>query len=212
MNPVGRQSSKVYRRRRLVVGAGLLAVLIIVILIIVRPGSGKAAPAGAKPSASTAKSTGVHTPTPSSTIPAHAAAAAGADCVPVNVRVEAITDAVNYDPGQMPQLSLSITNTGKKPCVINAGTAKQVFTITSGKDVYWSSTDCQTDAVDAQLTLKPGTPVSSATPVKWDRVRSTKDTCGAATRTAAPAGGASYHLSVSVDGIRSATPMQFLLY
>ena len=38
-HPVGPQSSKVYWRRRLVVGLGLLAVLVIILLIIVRPGS-----------------------------------------------------------------------------------------------------------------------------------------------------------------------------
>ncbi|MEB0276758.1 hypothetical protein QN376_19390, partial [Cryobacterium sp. 5B3] len=127
------------------------------------------------------------------------------------VTVEALTDAVSYQPGQKPELSLSITNKGTVPCVINAGTSKQVFTISSGQDIYWTSTDCQSAAADADVTLQPGVPVSSTTPITWDRVRSNAATCDESTRTAAPAGGASYHLAVSVDGIASTTPKQFIL-
>lgn len=207
-NSVGRQSSTVYRRRRLAVGFGLLAVLVIVILIIVRPGASDGEPGGAtSPTIS-----GTATDAPSKKTADPPAAVDGAPCDAANVQVEAITDAVNYDPGQLPQLSLSITNSGKNSCVLNAGTSNQVFTVTSGKDVYWTSTDCQTDPVDAQVTLEPGVPLSSAPPISWERVRSSTETCDSATRDAAPAGGASYHLTVSVDGIESATPKQFLLY
>jgi hypothetical protein len=201
-HPVGPQSSKVYWRRRLVVGLGLLAVLVIIILIIVRPAAGSGMPDSTpKPAAATAAPAG------SSADPAAGAAA----CDPAKVQVEATTDAVTYEPGLKPQLSVSITNTGAAPCVINAGTSKQVFTISSGQDVYWTSTDCQKDSADAQVTLKPGEPVSSSTPIAWDRTRSSPGTCDAASRADAPAGGASYHLTVSVDGIKSATPKQFIL-
>ncbi|MBC7443212.1 MAG: hypothetical protein H7311_11980 [Ramlibacter sp.] len=200
-HPVGPQSSKVYWRRRLTVGVGLLFVLVIIFLIIVRPGAGAGEPgATPKPVASAAATD------------APAAAAAGASaCDPAKVQVEAITDAVTYEPGQQPALSLSLTNTGTEPCIINAGTSKQVFTISSGTDVYWKSTDCLSDPADAQVTLKPGEPVSSSASIDWERVRSSPDTCDEATRDAAPAGGAAYNLSVSVDGIKSATPKQFFL-
>ena len=200
-HPVGPQSSKVYWRRRLIVGLGLLFVIVIIVLIVVRPGSGGAQPAP--------------TPTPTSTggtdAPAAAPDAAPTACDPAAVTVEALTDAVTDQPGQKPELSLSITNTGTVPCVINAGTSKQVFTISSGQDIYWTSTDCQSAAADAEVTLQPGVPVSSTTPIAWDRVRSNAATCDESTRAAAPAGGASYHLAVSVDGIASATPKQFIL-
>jgi hypothetical protein len=199
-HPVGPQSSKVYWRRRLIVGLGLLFVIAIIVLIVVRPGSGTGQPAS--------------TPTPTAAAGTDAPAAADAapaGCDPAAVTVEALTDAVTYQPGQKPELSLSITNTGTVPCVINAGTTKQVFTISSGQDIYWTSTDCQSAAADADVTLQPGVPVSSTTPIAWDRVRSNAATCDESTRTAAPAGGASYHLAVSVDGIASATPKQFIL-
>ena len=212
-HPVGRQTSKVYWRRRLVVGLGLIAVLIIIFLIVVHPGSSSGAQQDKKTSTGTNSSNdaaaGGDRPAAAS---GEAASGDGSNCSPAQVAVEAITDAVRYEPGQQPQLSLSITNTGQAPCVLNVGSAQQVFTITSGKDVYWTSTHCQSDPVDAQVTLEPGVPVSSSTPVPWDRTRSAPDTCSVANRDAAPAGGASYYLTVSVSGIESASPKQFLLY
>jgi len=85
------------------------------------------------------------------------------------------------------------------------------FTVTSGTEVYWTSTDCQVDAIDAEVSLAPGTPISSSAPIVWDRTRSAPDTCEGP-REAVPAGGASYHLTVSVDGFASAETKQFQLY
>ena len=204
-HPVGSQSSKVYWRRRLVVGLGLLlvlALLVTIIWLVVRPASGSSAP-GSTP-----------TPTPAAAAPEPAvsepAAGPGA-CDPASVQVEATTDAVSYEPGAQPMLSLSVTNIGVASCVLNAGTARQVFTVSSGTDVYWTSTDCQKEAGDVDVTLKPGEPVSSGSPLAWERTRSSPETCSQSTRDAAPAGGAAYNLSVSVDGIESADPKQFFL-
>ncbi|MEC5184887.1 hypothetical protein RCH12_002358 [Cryobacterium sp. MP_3.1] len=204
-HPVGPQASTVYRRRRLVVGLGVLAVLLIVILIVVRPGGG-----------SDPASTAAPTPTgnaadPATTADPAAPDAAGAACDPAAVQVEAITDQDAYDAGDEPELSLSVTNTGSTPCTLNAGTATQVFTITSGADVYWSSTDCQSDPADAEVTLQPGVAVSTKTPLTWDRTRSSPETCEIIDREPVPGEGASYYLSVSVGGVESAGPTQFLL-
>jgi len=204
--PHGRQSSKVYRRRRLVALLGLLAVVVVVTLVIVKPGASSGEPgAGAPPSSNATDASA--TPTP-----AAAAAVDGAPCDAGNVTVEALTDKSSYEPGELPQLSLSLTNNGSTTCVINAGTAQQVFTVTSGSDTYWTSTDCQSDAADSEVTLKPGVAVSSSTPIAWDRTHSAVDTCDNPTREAAPGSGASYFLNVTVDGIASANPKQILLY
>ncbi|KFF59317.1 hypothetical protein JF66_12180 [Cryobacterium sp. MLB-32] len=211
-HPLGRQSSKVYRRRRLVVGLGLLAVIVIIALVIFRPGASNGETGGGSADAAvTSDSTAVPTDTPT-TVPAAVPAVDGAPCDAANLTVEALTDKSSYNPGELPQLTLSLLNNGTTTCVINAGTAAQVFTITSGKDTYWTSTDCQTAPSDADVTLKPGVPVSSSTPIAWDRTRSAVSTCDAATRDAAPAGGASYYLNVTVDGIAAASPKQILLY
>ena len=205
-HPVGPQASSVYRRRRLVVGLGVLAVLVIIILIVVRPGG------GADPASTAAPAPTGGTVDPLATAdPAAPGAAAGTACNPASVQVEAITDQDSYDPDDEPELSLSVTNTGTTPCDLNAGTATQVFTITSGADVYWTSTDCQSDPSDAMVTLEPGVAVSTKTPLTWDRTRSSPETCEITDREAVPAEGASYYLSVSVGGVESASPTQFLL-
>ncbi|WP_223692202.1 hypothetical protein [Leifsonia poae] len=204
-NPVGPQPSKVYWRRRLLLGLGVLAVIVVIVLIVVRPGSSNGSPAGAP------------TPTPSSTpvsdgttIPTDPTKASGSACTPGDVTVQAVTDASTYAAGAQPKLSVSITNTGSTACKINAGTSQQVFTITSGSEVYWKSTDCQTDKVDAEVLLQPGKTISSQTPIEWDRTRSDPSTCKDK-RDPVPAGGASYHLQTSVGGIQSAQTKQFIL-
>jgi hypothetical protein len=205
-HPVGPQPSKVYWRRRLVVGLAVLAVIVVIILIVVRPGSSNGAPVTPPPTTPVA-----HTADPqSTTIPTDPTTASGAACKSANVTVAAITDKTNYAAGELPQLSISITNTGPNACKIDAGTKAQVFTITSGTEVYWKSTDCQTGAVDAEVLLQPGKTVKSQAPLVWDRTRSDPATCSAK-RNPVPAGGASYHLATSVDGITSSATKQFIL-
>lgn len=198
--PVGPQASAVYRRRRMMVGLGLLAVLVVILLIVIRPGG------GADP-ASTAAPAGTADPAD----PAATAVPASTACNPAVVQVTAITDKGSYDPDEEPELSLSVTNTGTSPCDLNAGSSTQVFTITSGADVYWTSTDCQTDPADAEVTLEPGVEVSTKTPVTWDRTRSSPETCEITDRDPVPGEGASYYLTVSIGGVESAAPTQFLL-
>lgn len=198
-NPVGPQPPAVYWRRRLVVGLGLLAVIVIIVLIIVRPGSG--APengGGANPSS---------TPSPSATVSTDPDDVP--ECDPAKVTVEAVTNAVAYDPGENPQLSLVIKSTATTPCTIEAGSDVQVFKITSGDELIWQSTDCQVDPQPQVQLLNPGVPVSSAS-LEWDRTRSSPDTCGQQ-RDPVIAEGASYHLSVSVGDIESKSTKQFLL-
>lgn len=210
-HPVGPQPSKVYWRRRLIVILGLLALIVVIILIVVRPGpsNGQTPPIPAKTTTPAATGTPGVTSPPSTTIPTTAAQVAGAPCTAANIDVEAITDATSYSADQKPQLSLSLTNTGQKSCTLDAGTATQVYTITSGTEVYWKSTDCQTNPVHTEILLKPAKTVTS-TPIAWDRTRSDPATCSA-TRPAVPAAGASYHLKVSVGGFASAKTTQFLL-
>ena len=154
-----------------------------------------------------ARATAASAPT---SIPTEAATASGQPCTPSNVQVTGSTDATTYAPGIAPRLSVSITNTGTASCTIDAGTAQQVFTITSGSETYWKSSDCQSDKVDAEVLLQPGKTISSQTPLMWDRTRSDPTTCQQ-TRPQVPAGGASYHLTVSVAGIPSAASQQFSL-
>ncbi|BDZ55450.1 hypothetical protein [Agromyces marinus] len=215
--PAGRLPASVYRRRRLMVLLGLVAVIVAIVLVIVRPGASQGdepgptpPPASGAPSATDASATDAPA-TDAAPEPEAPAPVDGDPCTADQMTVEAITDAAVYAAGEQPELSITITNTGTNTCVMNVGTAAQEFTVTSGNETYWSSKDCQVDAVDAEVSITPGTPVSSSEPLVWDRTRSSADTCGGA-RTAVPAGGASYHLGVTVDGIESAETKQFLLY
>lgn len=191
---------------------GVLAVIVAIVLIIVRPGTsqGDEPDAAATTPSATPVATG-GTSTPPTVIPTEPTAADGDACKADDIIVEAVTDKTVYEAGEQPALSVTITNTGKNVCVLNAGTKAQVFTIKSGNEVYWLSTDCQVDPIDAEVSLTPGTPISSSVPIVWDRTRSTVDTCGGP-REAVPAGGASYHLAVAVDGFESEATKQFLLY
>jgi len=191
-NPVGPQSSNVYWRRRIVVGLALLAVIVIVLLLFFQPrGTSEPAP---DPSETTPQS---QAPTTSDE-----ACAAGA------VEVTAATDKSSYAAGENPQITLTLTNVGSAACTINAGTSQQEYLITSGEELYWSSTDCQTEATDAPVILDPNDPKSTA-PIVWDRTRSSPTTCEA-DRTKVPAGGASYHLNINLGELKS-NDVQFIL-
>jgi hypothetical protein len=154
---------------------GLVAVIVAVVLVIIRPGSSEGDEV-VKTTAPTATPS-LSAPASAEPEPSEAAPVDGAACVASQVAVEAMTDATVYAAAEQPQLTLTISNTGSNSCVIDVGTAAQVFTITSGKDVYWNSTDCQVDAASAEVTIEPGQTVSSSEPLVWDRTRSSADTC-----------------------------------
>jgi len=193
--PRGPLPPQVYWRRRAVVGLGLIAVIVIVVLIIVRPGGGE--PTGAtSPDASPSAS------------PVDDAAEEPADpanpnaCTAEQVQVTAVTDADSYPAEQQPLLSLTLTNTGSAPCIATVGTDVQEYVVTSGSDRIWSSKDCQTNPAPAEVTLEPGTPLST-TPFAWQRVRSEPGGACEGERTAAIGGGATYRLQVSIGGFTS---------
>jgi hypothetical protein len=181
--PVGPQPRKVYWRRRLVVLIGALAVILIIILIVARPGGGKPV--------------ALNTNTPHSAV-----AAKAPPCVAGDIKVVGVTDALSYAPGVDPKLSLTITNTGSASCTFQDGSDKQSYVITSGTEKIWSSKDCQSGAEPAITTLKPNVPVKS-TPFAWDRTRSNPAACSATNAPQVVAGGASYHLTVTVNGVTS---------
>ncbi|MCU1505284.1 MAG: hypothetical protein QOG18_2750 [Microbacteriaceae bacterium] len=197
-NPVGPQSSKVYWRRRLLVGLGALAVIVIIVLIVSRPGSGAT---GKNP---------VNMPTTSVTPSVAAAAGKASDaCAPANITLEAVTDQTSYAAGVNPKIAMKITNTGAGSCTINLGSTQQELIITSGTETIWDSKDCQTAAVDTPTVMTAGQSLTTPS-IPWDRTRSSTTTC-ATSRPAVTAGGASYHLSVKLGSITSKATAQFLL-
>lgn len=202
-----------YRRRRLVALIGLLLVVGLVWLFIAQPWNSAAAPAPAAPVATPDSATPAATDAPADeATPAGTPTDAGIPtCTNKDVSVEALTNQSSYAADQNPQLSIRLKNTSAADCTINVGTTSQTFTISSGEDTWWRSTDCQSEPSDMVVTLAAGQEVTSSTPITWDRTRSAVDTCQNANRPKAPGGGASYHLAVSIGGIPSAQSAQFLL-
>ncbi|WP_282848332.1 hypothetical protein [Microbacterium oxydans] len=214
-----RRSAAVYRRRRLVVILGLiLAVAAIGIgswLLIARPwasadtASTPTSTPSTSPSSSADATAEGQSPSPG---PSAEQTPTIVACEAADIDVAAVTDAESYAPGVMPKLSISLTNKGTKDCTIDVGSTTQVFTISSGDDVWWRSTDCQENPSSMIATLTAGTTVTSKDPVTWDRTRSSVETCAQENRQRAPGGGASYHVEVSIGGFTSPSSAQILLY
>lgn len=209
-----RQSPAVYRRRRLAAVLFALLVIGLVVWLVAAPPWRAAPTADPSPAASSAApapsaSAPAASPTPSAT-PTESVPAGPVECSPADITVEALTDKGEYGQGENPQLSIRLTNTSTNPCTMNVGTSAQSFTVTSGSDVWWRSTDCQSEPSDMEVTLAAGQQVTSAAPLTWDRTRSSVGSCDSE-RPFAPGGGATYHLSVSIGGIPSAGTAAFIL-
>lgn len=77
-------------------------------------------------------------------------------CDESKVVVESSTNDSVYRAGMNPELTLSVTNNGDKPCEVNVGTSQMEFLVTSGGDRVFSSPDCQAEASDLMKTIEPG--------------------------------------------------------
>ncbi|MFS0713139.1 hypothetical protein ABC195_04600 [Microbacterium sp. 2P01SA-2] len=216
--PRRRHSPAVYRRRRLALLLVVLLVVAAVVLAIWRPWEGAAAggvpaPAASSDAGETPASPPADQPTPaaspSSPEPSSDATPAEVEaCSARSVQVSAVTDKDSYGAGELPQLSISLTNSGAEPCLLNVGTATQKLTVSSGPDVWWRSTDCQSESSDQVVQIDPGQTVSSVTPITWDRTRSSVDSCDG-DRPAAPAG--YFNLAVEIGGLAAQQERQFVL-
>ncbi|MBM7476901.1 hypothetical protein [Curtobacterium herbarum] len=222
-HPVGPERPGTYwRRRALVLGVILLIVVVVVLIVVGRgngapaagptPGAGassEAAGAAAGSGSDSGASSSVSGAPSSSPTPSAAARKDGAACATDQIELTPVVDKSVYAAGEDPKIAMSIKNTGTNSCHTDLGSAQQVLTITSGKEQYWSSKDCQTGGTDQDVTLKAGQELTTPA-IAWDRTRSSATTCDAA-RASVTGGGASYHLSVAVGEITSAESVQFVL-
>ncbi|MER7446711.1 hypothetical protein [Microbacterium sp. NPDC097977] len=216
-----RQSAAVYRRRRLVTLVAVILLLAVIAAavwaLVARPWASATEAGPAPTSSATASATPSASPdaTPSES-PAPEPSAEESPglvaCKAGDVEVAAVTDAESYPAGVLPQLSISLTNRGSTDCAIDVGSTTQRFTVSSGSDVWWTSTDCQENPSSMIATLAAGATVTSKVPVTWDRTRSSVETCADENRPRAPGGGASYHVSVEIGGFKGASTAQILLY
>lgn len=206
-DPVGPHSKRVYQRRRIVLLAVLIGIPVIALLIIFKPGSSGGV---TKSEEVTLPSDLTETTSPKKTT----AADEVPGCTKSNIDVTAVANKESYGPGENPEIWMTISNTGTKPCVIDLGTKELSFEIVSGSqtqpETYWVSTHCQTGADSREVILEPENPLSTS-PLVWDRTRSSPETCGVA-REPVPADGAAYRMYATANSVRSAEGWQFLLY
>ncbi|WFP16782.1 hypothetical protein [Citricoccus muralis] len=209
---------EVYRRRRLVVGVAALVLLALVVALVfwvvalVR-GAGNASE---EPEPTASPSASAESAAPSETGDAGSASAAPSDsssaeagdlegtCTEDQLTVVASADAREYGPDENPIFELSITNDGDEACDTNVGTNQQVFTVTSGSDRIFATTDCQVDGTDQMMTLEPGQTETSR--FEWDKVR-TQPGCE---RSENELGAGTYRITVAMGAI-SSEPVSFSL-
>ncbi|WP_294981708.1 hypothetical protein [uncultured Microbacterium sp.] len=217
-----RPSPAVYRRRRLVAVLIVLVIIAAIVLAIWQPWRASqpavpaSSPSATTPLASASAQTASAAPADASAPPAapeptpdtSGTTPTVAACSTAAISVQAVTDQDVYSAGELPKLSITLSNTSGAACLINVGTATQSFVITSGTDTWWRSTDCQSESSDQVVQLAAGQTVSSVTPLQWDRTRSSVDTCGSSRPQASPG---YYHLSVSIGGIQAADTKVFEL-
>lgn len=199
---MAKQDKSVYVRRRIIVLLGVIAVALAVVLIIIRPGSSGGAKGVEKVEVPADLTEKVVKPTGK---PAENPA-----CELAQLKVQAITDQASYGAGEFPQLSLSVENTGDEACIAELGTAGMTFTVSSGSDQVWRSTDCQKAPESLPVILEAGEVLESEA-INWDRTRSSVETCEIP-RDPVVGGGASYHLTVGAAGVEGKETAQFLLY
>lgn len=111
----------------------------------------------------------------------------------------AATDAENYTAGSLPRLSAVVRNASDLPCRFETSPGQRIWTIVSGHDQVWTSTDCTGSGAVAKSRLRPGRTIAYA--LIWNRHRSANG-CPASTPEAAPG---TYQLHVSINGVRAAT-------
>lgn len=129
-------------------------------------------------------------------------------CTAADISVTAFSDAPRYAAEAQPSFWLTLANRSATPCVMNIGTAVQLYTVTSDGQTVWASEHCQRGASDELVELAAGQELT-APPITWVREHSAPETCEQQ-RPAAAAAGTSYELTVAVNGVISA-PVSFVL-
>lgn len=184
--------SPVYRRRRLFVG-------VVVLLVMAVAFGGFAAVSGGMKSGGQGAGGPVdatRTPAPAGATPATSAATAATPaptptggCDQNLVTVTAATDKPAYAAGEIPLLTLRVTNGNKVPCEVNMGTSQMEYLITSGSDRIFSSRDCQSESSDLVKTIAPGQ--SETANFQWQRNRTVQ---GCDPVEAKPGAGGAYYV------------------
>ncbi|MFB9954914.1 hypothetical protein [Cellulomonas denverensis] len=190
LRPVGPEPAAVYWRRRLVVLVGLLVVVVLVVVLIrLFTGGGDDGPVSA--------------PSPSTSTQTEEQSSGAVACEPADLSLQLAADATDYPEGAQPLFTVTMTNAGTAPCLLDASDAQREIVVTSGSDRIWASTDCG-EGEPLQLLLAPEQ--SDQRQTQWDRSRS-DEACS--TGLPAPQPG-TYQAVLTLNGV-STDPVVFTL-
>lgn len=120
------------------------------------------------------------------------------------LRITGSTDEPTYGEDADPLLIMTLENTGEDSCMVNAGTARMDYRVSSGSETIFDSEHCQIEGQDRPIELEPGQTESAR--MEWNRQRSAPG-CAEGLEAAGPGG---YELEVSL-GEASADPVEFTL-
>ncbi|TRW44743.1 hypothetical protein FJ693_12200 [Georgenia yuyongxinii] len=96
------------------------------------------------------------------------------ECAPRDLQVE-LTPAVGGS-GQPVTFAVGMVNEGEVACLVDAGRAALVLTVTSGSDRVWSSGDCAAEPAERRLLLDAGD--RAETTLTWSGARSAPGCAG----------------------------------
>lgn len=188
---------EILRRRRIVFGAAAIVVLLLLwglISSVINFFSGLAPQAAATPDAS------------QSVI---VACEPGMVQITAGIGDNAYNSWASVPAGENPFLWFNMTNNSKVACTFDAGSLVSFFQIKSGEQLIWDSKQCdRSQDVSAVGILQPGQSVNSPSST-WMRVFSSITGCSTGQQPAV-AGGATYQLRATVNGVESSV-VQFVL-
>lgn len=164
-----RLPARVYWVRRFVV-LGLPLLLVVLLVVWLTGRGGEATPAAAtspspSPSEAAADGAGGEPATeqePEGGVP---------PCAPAQLALAITPGAESFPEGVDPTFTVSITNSGDEPCLVDADDASREIVVTSGSDRIWSSRDCLPAEVE-ELTLLLAAGQEDERPLTWPRERS----------------------------------------
>ncbi|QOR70060.1 hypothetical protein IM660_15710 [Ruania alkalisoli] len=156
-NATSRPSKASYRRRRLVVG--LLALVLVALVALagtlgVRALLERFGP-GEGPTATEPATDAATTPAPEAT-PDEEALANPVGCVPQAIDVVTALDSTQVSAGSDVPASVTVTNRGQVPCLLDVGHAALQMTVTSGEDQVWTSVECPAGSSEIPILLDIG--------------------------------------------------------
>lgn len=128
------------------------------------------------------------------------------DCTAASLELGVTTSATEYEPGRAVQLSVTLRQSGGRPCLVDGSDAGRQVQIYSGDELVWSSAHC--GSTERLLLMGTGDEDPSKL-VRWDRHRSVEG-CAPDQPEMGPG---TYTAVLSIAGVEGATsePVTFTL-